>query len=157
MLEAAGKAVEHSAAVLGAVTHTANNFQVSAQLADGAYCLTRHRDACPPAFENTSGRAARRRERRETDDAGTPQRPAQRPAQEQLLSATAAFAKGKAERAHAARQGRDDAAQARFAEAWLADRAAAKPSAAAPAQTARERLEALRRRVAEKAATRSAL
>jgi len=161
LLEAAGKAVEHSAAVLGAVTFAANNYQTSELLPDGTYAQARRRDACPPAFENTSGRAARRRGPQTADDAQPqaahpPPQPSrdQRPT-EQPFSA-AAFAKGKAGRAREARQERDDAAQARFAESWLADRAAAPSAAPAQASDARSRLEALRRRVADKAAQRDA-
>jgi len=159
LLETAGRAVEHSAAVLGAVTFAANNHQTSELLPDGTYTLARRRDANPPAFENTSGRVARRKGPKATDGAQPP--PAQlQTAQQQTAHApepsfsAAAFAKGKAARAREARQGREDAAQARFAESWLADRAAAADPTPAPPLDARGRLEALRRRVADKAACR---
>ena len=162
LLRVAGEAVRHQAAVLGMVTHAASNFLVSATRPDGSYYRARLRDACPPAFENTRGRAQRRgtrgqaghrnatgKERFRPQDTLPPTRP---PAQPGEGPSSANWHSTRTARAKRARDDLADAAEARFYAAWAEERLAKARPLPAPGLTATERLEALRRRVAQKTA-----
>ena len=80
LLKTAEQAARHEAAVLGLATHAANNHRVSALRPDGSYFWATRRDACPPAYENTSGRAERRRTRAATGPGEGPEQPQAAPA-----------------------------------------------------------------------------
>jgi len=199
LLKTAEQATRHEAAVLGLATHAASNHRISAVRPDGSYFWATRRDAYPPAYENTSGRAGRRKARAAAETENGPDRPEaaqlqpttapntdpdpeqpeaareppERPDAGQAAAATtplgaagpdrpqaaeaprpgpAELARGKAERARQAREGQQDAADARFLATWLDDRARAHPEAPRQGPTAEERLAELRQRVAARSA-----
>jgi len=63
LMRTALEATEYAAATLGMVTFAANNAKVSKQRPDGSYHWATCRDACPPAFLNTTGRTLRKKAR----------------------------------------------------------------------------------------------
>jgi len=163
LLDVAAQAVEFSAALLGLTTHAANSYTTTEWRADGtAHTLTR-RDAQPPAF------LAKGRGQRPRATGPRPQQPLQRPhpaapasAQdegeratlENNLRARLDHQKAAKNRARQEAADRADAQEARALAAWHRDQAAAPPrQRPAGAPTAAERLEALRRRVADKSAS----
>jgi hypothetical protein len=152
-LATAEEATCHEAAVLGMVTHAAANHWVSSTKPDGAYTVTRSRDACPPPFENTKGRAARRGAGGKRAEQGAlPKDPCKaQVAQTSDAVTTADWHRARTQRARQARAEKEDAAEARFHEGWAEARlrAARPPPAAGP--TAAERVEAVRLRLVAKA------
>ena len=161
-LKTAEQAARHEAALLGLATHEACNQWVSDLRPDGSYVLSRRRDACPPAFENNNGRAARRAQRPAASGIGEPvagySRPQAAAAQQEARQGPcdadrpADWQKGKARRAREAREEKADASETRFFATWSADRQDALRPASAHGPTASERLAALRLRVAHRAA-----
>ena len=75
LFKTAEQATRHEAAVLGLATHAANNHTISAVRPDGSYFWATRRDAYPPAYENASGRAGRRRARAAAGAGDDPERP----------------------------------------------------------------------------------
>jgi len=162
LLDVAAQAVEFSAALLGLTTHAANTYTTTEWRADGsAHTLTR-RDAQPPAF------LAKGRGQRPKATGPRTQRPPQQPcptappnaqndderaALEDSLRARLDHHRAAKHRARQEAAERAEAQEARALAAWHHDQAAAPPRVRpAGGPTAAERLEALRRRVAAKAA-----
>jgi hypothetical protein len=160
-LATAEEATCHEAAVLGMVTHAAANHWVSSTKPDGTYTVTRSRDACPPPFENTKGRAARRGTGgKQAEQDAPPKDPCKAQDTHPQLAqrgnedaGTAAdWHRARAQRAKQAREEKEDAAEARFHEGWAEARLRADRPPPAAGPTATERVEAIRLRLAAKAA-----
>jgi len=164
LLRDANQAVEYSAAVLGMATKGANNCVETSWRDDGSACSVTRRDALPIAF-NARGRGVRpgAASRRGTPTAPRETYPANLPPA--ASSETAALEQANALRLEHQRTAKARAkqlqqqaaldAEARGLQAWLRDKAAS-PGPAPPADrpTGAERIEALRRRIADKAGER---
>ena len=166
LLQDAADLVEHHAALLGWVTHDANNYVVSSTRPDGTYCQVRRRDAMPAPFDargvgvrphatGPRGAASARPDgTRPTDGTGAPSAlsPAAPSDVDRVAADRAQWVReaGARRRVEADRRA-DDAEAASMRQWWLGQ--AQRPRRPAPGLTAAERLEALRQRVA----TRSAL
>jgi len=151
------QATEYAAATLGMVTHASNNARMSKLRPDGTYHLAVCRDACPPAYLNTVGRTLRRKPRPRSSPpaAAAKDQPASDATRaEQLATERAAWAKGARGRAKAAEDDKRAEGDKRFLQAWLKDKAAGTPTPAPDRPDARGRLEAIRRRIAARAASR---
>ena len=144
MLDTAARVVEHAAALLGLHTHAANNYPSTSWREDGTAHTTMMRDAMPRPYwahgtgERPHAAGASRPRTGLRGSAAPPPTPAPPPAP--------------AGRTHKARTAKDDKAaqqEARFQAAWHQERAEVerKPQPTA----ARDRLEALKQRILEKA------
>jgi len=163
LLDNAAKAVEYSAALLGLTTHAANSYTTTEWRADGTAHTLIRRDAQPPAFL-AKGRGQRPRATGPRPQplsqqpcrptaADAPDNEAERTALEDGLRARLDYQRAARHRARQNAADREDEKDARALATWHKDQAAA-PQRARPANclTATERLEALRQRVAAKAA-----
>jgi len=147
---AAKNLVEHSAAVLGVATYTANHFQESHWTSSGKLVRTTCRDAAPPTLnKGTWGpRPSTPHPPSATAAEAAAHDPSERLLTERRLHLLAA-------RGRAAEQQKAAEAQAelRFKAAWLAD-LHSRPRQPAAGPSGAERLAALRERLRQKAAAR---
>jgi len=165
LLRDAGQAVEYSAAVLGLATRSANSCVETAWRADGSACSVTRRDAMPIPYNargrgvrpGATGKAPDEPEQRSADALPSPAPPALTSSTADELAHAARLDHMRAARGRARQLEKDKQAEAeaRAHQTWLRDKAAEPNLApAADRPSATERLEALRRRVAEKAAER---
>ena len=164
LLRDASQAVEYSAAVLGMATKGANSCVETAWRDDGSACSVTRRDALPIPY-NARGRGVRpgaaSRTRAPTETQGAEPLPPPPPtsteeaAAEQASAARLDHQRTAKTRARQLAQQKVEEAETRAHQTWLRDKAA-EPSRAPTAdrRSGAERLAALRRRVAEKAAER---
>jgi hypothetical protein len=145
----AAQAAGHAAALLGVVTHAANNFQESHWDQEGRLHTRTYRDAwLPPFQDHASGARSGQRGSR-----GAVAKAREQPAELAPCAATPSVAdSARAAKAKAREQQelREEAREGRALQTWLSDCAATLRPAAGP--TATERLEAVRRRIAAKEA-----
>ena len=145
----AALAAGHAAALLGVVTHAANNFQESHWDQEGRLHTRTYRDAwLPPFLDHASGARSGQRGSR-----GAVAKAREQPAELAPCAATPSVAdSARAAKAKAREQQelREEAREGRALQTWLSDCAATLRPAAGP--TATERLEAVRRRIAAKEA-----
>jgi len=165
LLDEASKAVEYSAALLGLTTLAANNYTTTEWRNGGATHTLTRRDALPPAFlargrgqrPGATGPRAKPppQQPRPTQaaDADAANDAAEKAALEEHLRARLDHQRAARSRARQQESALEDERDARALAAWHRDRAAT-PTPAGPGDrpSATERLAALRRRVAAKAA-----
>jgi len=149
-LTAAKQVVEHSVAVLGVATYTANNFKESHWTAAGKLVQTTCRDTAPP--ELRKGTWGPRPAQPRLTSAAAATADASDAAEQQLAQQRLHLLAAKT-RAAEQRKAAETQAELRFKAAWLADlHARDRQPAAGP--SAAERLEALRQRLRQRAAAR---
>jgi len=166
LLDEANKAVEYSSALLGLTTFAANNYSSTEWRADGTTHTLRRRDAQPPAYlargrgqrPGATGPRARPPQQQLPPDSAagtaTAAEADERAALEQQLQDRLCYRRAAHTRAKQKAEELDDLKEARALAAWHRDRASApRPAPEATQLTATERLDALRRRVAARAAT----
>ena len=156
LLQDANAAADHAGASLALTTHAANNVRDTVWRPDGTATTVARRDAwLPPYWDRGTGSRSKATGRRRPPQPAQPNDPAH---EEQAALETAArekllHAKGAGARARGQARLQQATAEGRGFQAWLADKAKEPASGRPPDQpSAQERLEALRRRVAEKAA-----
>jgi len=160
LLHAANAAAQHAGACLGLTTFAANNYRETAWRPDGTAVATLYRDAwLPPFLDRGTGHRTKATGPRPPAQNAEPQPAetqnasgaAERNALEAAARSRLQHSRAASARARASTRLKDAEAEARGLQAWLADKAAEPKPDPAPASSATERLEALRRRVAARA------
>jgi len=155
LLADAAAAVHYSAALLGVVTHAANNFSETSWRGDGSAVVVKHRDALPLPYDDRRRHQAMRRADaapRTTNSEPKPERklpPTTAPETPSTSSSAAAPLDHARTQAAALRQ-RQQEAQQRGLQTWLQDLARRDLQPAENAGQAQQRLTALRARIAGK-------
>jgi len=155
LLSDAAAAVHFSAALLGVVTHAANNFAETSWRGDGSAVVVKHRDALPLPYDDHRRHQAMRRADappRTTSDAPKPEKKLPTTTAHETPSASSSAA-APLDHAHSqatALRQKQQEAQQRGLQAWLQDLARRDLRPAADAGLAQQRLAALRARIAAK-------
>jgi len=154
LLADAAATVSYAAALLGVVTHAANNYAETSWRADGSAVVVHHRDALPLPFNDARRHQAMRRAdaapRAAARNDKTPDKPlpTAAPAAPTATGGTAPAAHGRSQTAAVARRRHED--EVRGVQAWVKDLAHRNLQPAPDAGNAPARLAALRERIAKR-------
>jgi len=155
LLADAAATVSYAAALLGVVTHAANNYAETSWRADGSAVVVRHRDAMPLPFNDSRRHQAMRRADAAPRAASRNDKPDDKPlpttapvAPLPASDGTAPATHGRSQAAAVLQRRQED--EQRGVQAWVKDLARRNLQPAHDAGHAPERLAALRERIAAK-------
>jgi len=154
LLADAAASVSYAAALLGVVTHAANNYAETSWRADGSAVVVHHRDAVPLPFNDARRHQAMRRAdaaprtSARSDKAPDKPLPATAPMAPTPTGGIAPAVHGRSQAAAVARRRHEE--EVRGVQAWVKDLAHRNLQPAPDAGNAQARLAALRERIARR-------